>query len=179
MSGIKINIVERLKEMAENADRTVETGLINEHTGSSMRMDSKGNVTVASSKLVQYKLHYAQGHATEISLESNTITNRKNMKADEIILNKHKFNPQMYELTDIKEYIGDGTSGIGNLTISGTVLVKAWEPNLKKWVLIRRSIRTPMFSNMLDIQGAPESMDINDNITDELEAMRKQGISFA
>lgn len=178
MAETKINIVNKLKEMSENADRSKETGMINEKSGSSVRMDSKGNVTVAASKLVQYKLHYAHGHATEISLESNTITNRKNIKADEVIVNKHKFNPQMYELTDMKEYIGDKTSGIGNLTIGGTVLVKAWEPSLKKWVLIRRPIRTPLFSNMLDVQGCPEDMDVIDNITEELEAMRKQGLEI-
>lgn len=178
MADIKVNIVDKLKEMSENANRAKDTGMVNENSGSSMRMDSKGNVTVAASRLVQYKLHYAHGHATEISLESNTITNRKNIKADEIVFNKHKFNPQVYELTDMKEYIGDKTSGIGNLTMGGTVLVKAWEPTLQKWVLIRRPIRTPLFSNMLDIQECPEGMDIIDNITDELEAMRKQGLEI-
>lgn len=173
MEDSKKNIVSELKEKAENAKSSIETGFVNDHTGSSILLDRSGNVTVAASKTVQYKLQYACGHATEISIESNTITNRKNIIADEIIINKHKLNPQFYELTDMKSYLSDPTQAIGNFTVSGTVLVKSWEPTLKKWVLIRRYIRTPIFSNMLNLPSAPESMGIEDNISDYIEEMRK------
>ena len=169
----KISIVDSLKERAEYAKASVESGLINEDTGSSILIDRAGNTTIAASKTVQYKLHYANGHATEISTASNTITNRKNIIADEILVNKHKLNHQLYELTDMKKFLNDPTQAIGNLTMNGTVLVKAWEPNLKKWVLIRRPIRTPIFSNLMNLPHVPESMDINDNISDYIEAMRK------
>lgn len=173
MESQKKNIVNILKERAEKALSSIESGFINEKTGSSFLLDRGGNVTVAASKTVQYKLQYASGHATEISLESNTITNRKNIVADEIIINKHKLNSQIYELTDMKRFLNDPTQAIGNLTMNGTVLVKAWEPNLKKWVLIRRPIRTALFSNMLNLPASPEGMDIEDNISDYIEEMRK------
>lgn len=173
MESIKKNIVNILKDKAENAKSSVEAGFVNEHTGSSILLDRSGNAIIAASKTVQYKLQYACGHATEISLESNTITNRKNIIADEIIINKHKLNSQLYELTDMKRYLNDPTQAVGNLTMYGTVLVKAWEPSLKKWVLIRRDIRTPLFSNMLNLPECPKAMDIEDNISDYIEEMRK------
>lgn len=179
MADIKLNIVDRLKERAENADRQKETGFINDKTGSSIRMSEEGNVAVVGSKNVQYRMSYATGHASEISIESNTVTNRKNIVTDELILNTHKFNPQLYELTDMKQYLSDPTQAIGNLTMFGTVLVKAWEPTLQKWVLIRRTIRTPMFSNLLDIPKAPEEMGLSDDISEELIAMRKTGLDIS
>lgn len=173
-TGIVQNIVSKLKDRAENADRTKEKGMINDKTGGSILLDQSGNITVAASKTVQYKMNYSQGQATEISMQSNTITNRKNIQTDEIVLNKHKLNPQLWHLTDMKRHQGDPTSAIGNLTMYGTVLVKAWEPTLEKWVLIRRPIRTPIFSNMLPIPDVPETMGLSEatNISDEITAMR-------
>lgn len=178
MADIKLNIVDKLKERAENADRQKEAGFINDKTGSSIRMSEDGNVAVVGSKNVQYRMSYATGHASEISIESNTVTNRKNINTDELILNTHKLNPQLYELTDMKQYLSDPNQAIGNLTMGGTVLVKAWEPTLKRWVLIRRTIRTPIFSNLLDIPKVPDEMGLTDNISEELIAMRKTGIEI-
>lgn len=162
------SILNRLKERATFANRLTDKGIINENTGTSLRMNEAGNVTVASSKNVQYKMHYAKGQATELSYESNTITNRKNILTDEIIINKHKINPQLWNWTDMKKFQGDPTMAIGNLTMGGTVLVKAWEPTLQKWVLIRRPIRTPIFSNLLPLVGAHEGMGLDDNISEEI-----------
>lgn len=172
--GIVENIVAGLKDRAENADRAKEKGLVNDKTGGSILIDQSGNVTVAASKTVQYKMNYSQGQATEVSMQSNTITNRKNIQTDEITVNKHKLNPQLWQLTDMKRYQGDPTSGIGNLTVSGTVLVKTWEPTLQKWVLIRRSIRLPIFSNLLPIPDVPDAMGLSDatNISTEIQQMR-------
>jgi hypothetical protein len=172
--GIVENIVAELKDRAENADRTNEKGIVNDKTGGSLLIDQSGNVTIAASKTVQYKMNYSQGQTTEVSMQSNTITNRKNIQTDEITVNKHKLNPQLWQLTDMKRYQGDPTSGIGNLTMYGTVLVKTWEPTLEKWVLIRRPLRTPIFSNMLPIPDAPESMGLSDatDISTEIQQMR-------
>ena len=68
----------------------------------------------------------------------------------------------------MKKFQGDPTMAIGNLTMCGTVLVKAWEPTLQKWVLIRRPIRTPIFSNLLPLVGAHEGMGLDDNISEEI-----------
>jgi hypothetical protein len=168
------NIVNELKERAENASRTTDKGFVNDKTGGSVLIDEQGNVTIAASKTVQYKLNYSQGQATEVSMQSNTITNRKNINTDEIVVNKHKLNPQLWQLTDMKRLYADPTSGIGGLTMNATVLVKTWEPVLEKWVLIRRPVRTPIFSNLLPLPDVPNDMGINEstNISDEIKEMR-------
>lgn len=169
------NLINELKDRSENANRQSEIGLVNPSTGSSLTLDSSGNVNIAASRLVQYKLNKSSGYAKEISLESETMTNRKRITADEMIVNNHKFNPQFYELTDMKVLNGDSQYCIGNLTVEATVLVKTWEPNLKKWVLIRRPMRTPMFLNSLPIASAPSDMDIDDDILKEIEITNDSG----
>ena len=182
------NIVNDLKEKSENLDRQFEKGIINENTGSSVSLNDNGDITIAASQNVQYKMKYNEGQATEMSFQSNTITNRKNIKTDEIVLNKHKFNNQFYELTDYKQIGNDPTSAIGNLTINTTVLVKAWEPYLEKWVLIRRPARMPLFYNMLPIPDVPAGMNLVNkdgtsatDVSNEIKEMRdydKQQESF-
>lgn len=162
-------LIDTLKDRDEQADRAYEKGIINPDTGSSLILGKSGNVTVASSHNVQYKLNYASGTAREMSFQSDTITNRKNLKIDEILINGHKLNPQLYELTDMKQLYHDPNYAIGNLTVNATVLVKAWEPSLEKWVLIRRPIRTPVFMDSLGIPRAHEDMALNDNITSEID----------
>ena len=54
-----------------------------------------------------------------------------------------------------------------------TVLVKAWEPTLKKWVLIRRLARMPIFSPKLNLADSPEELDIDTNISDEILKMSR------
>lgn len=169
-----MGIVNELEDRSLNADRSVDKGFVNTSTNSSVLISENGNVTIASSKNVQYKLNYASGLAKEISYQSQTITNRKDIRTDEIIVNNHKLNPQIYDLTDMKVLYTNTDWAIGNLTVNATVLVKAWEPNLQKWVLIRRPMRTPLFMNSLGVAGAPEDMDIDDNITEEIEEANNQ-----
>lgn len=169
-----MGIVSKLEERSLNADRSVDKGFVNTSTNSSVVISENGNVTIASSKNVQYKLNYSSGLAKEISYQSQTVTNRKDLRTDELIVNNHKMNPQIYDLTDMKVLYGNTDWAIGNLTVNATVLVKAWEPNLERWVLIRRPMRTPLFMNALGIAGAPEDMDIDDNITEEIEEANNQ-----
>ena len=169
-------LIDKLKERDEQAERSSEKGIINTDTGSSILLGRTGNVTVASSHNVQYKLNYASGLAREMSFQSDTITNRKRLKTDELMINNHKLNPQLYELTDMKQLYYDPNYAIGNLTVNATVLVKAWEPNLEKWVLIRRPIRTPLFMNAVGIPRAHKDMDLDDNITSEIDLVKGETI---
>lgn len=173
MENYKKNIVPELQKKAENPDREKDRGIVNENNKSSMMIGEKGDFVVASNRNIQYKLSSSGGQATEISYSSNTVTNRRNIKTDDLIFNRHKLNPQLWELTDMKKYLNDPTSGIGNLTMYATVLVKAWEPYLKKWVLIRRPMRTPIFSNLLNDTSAPKEMSLNDDISNEIKLIRK------
>jgi len=168
-----MGIVNKFEDRSLNANRSVDKGFVNTSTNSSVVISESGNVTIASSKNVQYKLNYSSGLAKEISYESQTVTNRKHIKTDEILVNNHKLNPQMYDLTDMKVLYGNPDLAIGNLTVNATVLVKAWEPNLERWVLIRRPMRTPLFMNALGVASAPGEMNINDNLIEEIKEATK------
>lgn len=168
------NVLEGLKNKAKFMDRQVDKGFVNEQTGSSIGIRDNGEVVMAGSNTAQYKINPENGSATEITLQSNTITNRKNILADEIVLNRHKMNPQLYNLSDMKQMPGDPDKAIGNLTMMGTVLVKAWEPHLQKYVLIRRQVRMPMFSETLNMPDAPEEFGLNTEVSEELKHLDKE-----
>ena len=143
--------------------RGVENGIINRSTGSSVVLRQSGQINLSASKYSQYKLN-PSGKIMEESLESVTITNRKKYSTDDIVINEHKMNPYMYELTDMKELSNyyNNKMLVGNFTTLGTVLVKAWEPELKRYVLIRRLARMPMFSPVLNVPEINPGLDISD-----------------
>lgn len=76
------------------------------------------------------------------------LSNRLDVTTDEVTVNHHILNNKLYDLTDYKEVTTDtGEKGtVGNFCIRGTALVKGWEPDLQRYVLIRRPVRMPMFS---------------------------------
>lgn len=161
------DLLSEAKEYTEYMDDTVDKGMINTSNGSSIVIRKNGDITIAPALSVQQK-YTAGGHALEQSMESHTITIRKRIEADEIVINDHKLNPALYELSDMRQLFGSPDVAIGNLTLNTTVLVKAWEPTLKKWVLIRRPARIPAFSPILNLPDSPAQMGINTDINDEI-----------
>lgn len=158
MSDIKpVNLSEIIEE-EKFASRVENRGFINQATGSGILVTENGDVDVSSSKFSHYKLS-SSGSVTERSIQSNTITNSKNLLVDNISINRHRLNPALWELTDFKKTNGTKEQIVGNLNMTGTVLVKAWEPNLNKYVLIRRPMRMPIFSTTLNIPDAPTNVD--------------------
>lgn len=151
----------KLQELSENLSRSSERGIINEKSGASIVARDNGQVNLSSNEYTQYKLN-PDGKAIEQSIESVTITNRKNIHADEIVVNEHKLNPQLYELTNFKQVLNNPQSAVGNFCVMGTVLVKCWEPNLKRYVMIRRQVRMPMFSPILNVPEIPTALGIGD-----------------
>jgi hypothetical protein len=164
-------ILSEVQNKSKNLDRTSDCGIINSTSGSSVTLRDNGDIAMSASTYTQYKLQRDNGMATEVSLQSNTLTNRKNLFADEITINKHKLNPKLYELSDMRVSNISADSAIGNLTMSGTVLVRAWEPTLKKYVLMRRQIRMPIFSQLLNLADAPENLNLDTDISGDLAAL--------
>ena len=149
-------------------DTSLKTkGIVNPETGSSILIKDNGDTTTAASLLSQQKT-LSNGKVVEESIESDTYTVRKNLIVDEITINKHKLNPDIYELSDMRKLFNNEEQAIGNLTFCTTVLVKAWEQNLKKWVLIRRPMRIPIFSPMLNLPDTPKNTDIKADIKSEI-----------
>lgn len=152
-----------VKDATRYLIRGEENGLVNENTHSSMVIRQNGQINLASNTYAQYKLN-PSGKAIEESLESVTITNRKKYSTDDMVINEHKLNPFLYEITDMKElscHYNDKML-VGNFTMFGTVLVKAWEPELKRYVLIRRLARMPMFSPLLNVPEINSALNISD-----------------
>ena len=112
------------------------------------------------------------GNNTKLAVDHNAIrliaptvdikANRLNLTVDELIINGHKLNNRLIELSDFREMDDKPGSVIGNLQMKGTVLVKAWEPNLNRYVLIRRNIHMPLFSKILNPPEIHEGLKIDD-----------------
>ena len=100
------------------------------------------------------------GNITDESLQHNVKTVRANVSCSDLIINNHKMNSYLYEITNMKKL---QNTAIGNFTVMGTVLVKVYDFNLEKYVLIRRQVRVPMFSNILDPYAIDERLDIPDS----------------
>jgi len=157
--------IARFKDKSLNPDRTSDRGIVNEENASSLIIKENGNIIISSDETSNIKIN--QEKIIETTNESVTISNRRFLNTDEVIINNQKMNPQLLELSDTKVLFDNPNDSIGNLMMDGTVLVKTWEPYLKKYVLIRRKIRTPLFSHKLNKPEAPEFMDtITDYVTD-------------
>lgn len=169
--GLKFKpLLNWIKEKAKYASRGKEKGIVNKKSGSSMVIRENGNINIVSSPSAQYKLSRG-GKATETSHTSETVTNRKKITADDIIINNHKLNPKLYELSDMTKVLNDDKKVVGNLTMMGTVLVKAWEPTLQKYVLIRRQVRMPLFSPVLNTPDIHPNLAIDTELKDEFADM--------
>lgn len=151
---------------ASHMTRKGDKGFINKKSKASLAMKGNGNTSLAAGEYAQFKMDKEIGLINEVSLQSNTTTVTKNIKANDITVNNHKLNNQLWELTDYKQ---KGDSAIGGMTMLGTVMVKAWEPTLKKYVMIRRQVRVPIFSNLLNVPSSPEQYGIDENIAKDIK----------
>lgn len=152
-----------LQDRAENLSRGTEPGLINEDTGASISVREDGGINISAGYFSQQKLS-DNGRNIDISLESSTITNRKTYMLDDMVINNHKLNPSLWEFTDFKTAVLQTNSEavVGNFCLLGSVLVKAWEPNLKRYMLIRRPCRMPMFGNTINVQEIHPALKVTD-----------------
>lgn len=157
--------VDKFKDKTENINRSTDRGIVSDNNQSSILVKDNGNIQLSSGKTTSEKL--TQDKIIQTAQEVHTITNRNFIEMDEIIVNNQKLNPQIVELSDTKVLFDKEQDAIGNLMMDGTVLVKTWDLNLKKYVLIRRKIRTPLFSHKLNYPEVPELIDsVTGNITD-------------
>lgn len=169
--GLKFKpLLNKIKERARRVTRRKEKGIVNRKSGSSMAIREDGNVNVVSNKNTQYKLK-SDGKTAEAAHLSETIANRRKITADDVIINNHKLNPKLYEFTDFKSVYNDKNKVVGNLNMFGTVLVKAWEPTLEKYVLIRRLASMPIFSPELNTPEIHPDLSIESDLEKEFKEM--------
>lgn len=158
--------LELLMDESEYIDPREDIGIVNQNTGSSVVIRKDGDISISAGKYSQYKMSKISGQTTEIAIKSLSKTVRKEIETDELLINHHKLNPQTYELADMRQALNNESLAIGQFNMIGTVLIKAWEPELQRYVLIRRQIRMPLFSPTLNLADAPIEMGLNTNIND-------------
>lgn len=154
--------VNSLKEKAEFPSRYDDSSLVNKNKGASIRLfDNRLNL--AGSQNTSIKQNDGQIVAT--SLEEKHTTNRISIDTDEVIINGHKLNPNLWEYTDFKQFkdMYQGDNAVGNFCLFGTVLVPTWDTQLKKYMLIRRLTRMPMFAPKINVPQILESLNVEDN----------------
>ena len=164
ISNVHPDLLREIKERVSFTDDSADKGIVNPNSKASIVIRDKGDISLSSSIYAQQK-YTANGHAIEQSMASVTETVRKTINANDIVVNNHKLNPALYELCDNRQFNQQSGTSIGNLTLSGTVLVKAWEPTLEKWVLIRRPIRLAPFSPTLNLANAMDQLNISSDIS--------------
>lgn len=156
---------------AERAVRNREKSLVTNNGSVTVKHD--GQVNLAGGNYSQVKLT-PNGTIENISFQSVNKTNRFKVDTDDFILNNHKLNNKIYELADYKVVLEQEyptTPKIaGGITMLGTVLVRAWEPNLKRYVMIRRLINIPLFSPSLGSTNVAPGLNITPN-TEQIQSM--------
>lgn len=145
------------KRIEERIDRQKELGFVNPETGAFLGLKADGE-TVTGVDLLNQDKKVSQRNF-DVSPEKTEVTNRKSLITDDLLINHQKFNTQLLNLSDTSKLFDYQT--IGGLTINGTVMVKVWEKNLGRYVLMRRPIRTPLFSRVLEAPEIPDILDFD------------------
>ncbi len=164
MAG-KENLFNEIAANSKRASRQTDQSIINKKSGSNITAKADGSTHLVSGIYAQYKTDKNSGVATEFSLQSNTVTVQKDIIANDIVVNRHKLNSQLWEFTNFKN---NGASIMGNLMMDATILVKCWEPTLEEFVLIRRPARFPIFGNLLDAYVVDERLDIYVDMSEDI-----------
>ena len=158
-----------IKDKANYAPRGSHQVLCNENGSIALKDD--GTISLASDTVNHLEMD-SGGNLLVTNVDTSVKANSFSLESDDIVINNHKLNQKLYELADFKKVLNtyDGTPRIaGGLTMMGTVLVKAWETNLQRYVLVRRQVNMPVFSPSI---GGPD-VQPGLNITPDTEAIRK------
>ena len=153
------------KDLYNKADIADDKGFVNSNTDSSVVAKSDGNNVIAAGEYAQFKMDKETGQVIRHSITDTSTTVTKDVYVKDLNINKHKFNNQLINLSDFRDVNG---SIIGGIAMDGTVLVKTWEHTLQKWVLIRRPISTPIFSQRLNLATTPEQMEVELKVLEDI-----------
>ena len=149
----------------KNAKPTVDVGFINKESGTTMTIKESGTATMNSGIYAQYKCDKDSGVTTEVAMQSISNTVQRELTLCDLIINRHKFNTQLIEFTNL---VSNMETIMGDLTVNSTILVKAWEPTLEQFVLIRRPARFSVFGNLLDAYTIDDRLAIKEDYNEDL-----------
>ena len=161
----KSNLFNESKKKSNNAKHGYDMGTINSKTKTSVMSKANGTTIMNSGIYAQFKCDKESGVITEFALQSVTNTVQRELTTSDLIINRHKFNTQLLEFTNLK---ANCKTVMGDLTVNATILVKAWEPTLEQYVLIRRPARFPVFGNLLDAYMLDDRLEATGDYTEDL-----------
>jgi hypothetical protein len=137
-----------------------------------------GQVNIAAG--LSHRKASPNGTIEDISFKHSVKTNTHHVETEDEILNNHKLNNKIYELTGYKEVLNDGRKNyqcvVGNFTVLGTVLTKCWEPHLQRYVLIRRLANVPLYSPNLGTPEILEGLNLSPNVQKMQELAKEVGL---
>lgn len=174
--------LDKVKDYAERISRDEECSLKNNRGSVNIKRD--GQVNISSGIDTQFKMG-TNGTAEIISLTTSIKANTMKLDTDDLIIANHKFNRKIIDLADFKQVLKkDYTTDVkiaGGLTMLGTVLVRAWDEQLKRYVLIRRLANIPVFSPSLGATDVLPGLQITpstERIKEMQEAYSKSGMDI-
>ena len=139
-AGLKINAT-KMEEESKHPDRSNDWSIKRGIASIVMKFGKAIGLSIGNDS----KFSIDRGSISSISQTHRIKANRIYLDCDELIINGHKLNNRIIELADFRELPDKPNSIIGDFMVRGTVLVKSWEPNLGRYVLIRREIFMPLF----------------------------------
>ena len=137
-AGLKINAT-KMEEESKHPDRSNDWSIKRGIASIVMKFGKAIGLSIGNDS----KFSIDRGSISSISQTHRIKANRIYLDCDELIINGHKLNNRIVELDDFREL--PDNSIIGDFMVRGIVLVKSWEPNLGRYVLIRREIFMPLF----------------------------------
>lgn len=140
LKAISDNYLRKIKRESVTPNRQNTSGIVSTDNKSGSLLENGTNKTITDT-LNQSKGSSESQSQTDICYEKNTITNRLNIKTDDIFVNNNRLNPILFSSTLFSQ---NDICTQGDLNLFGTVLVKAWDKSLNKVVYIRRQIRFPV-----------------------------------
>ena len=139
-AGLKINAT-KMEEKSKHPDRSNDWSIKRGIASIVMKFGKAIGLSIGNDT----KFSIDRGSISSISQTHRIKANRIYLDCDELIINGHKLNNRIIELADFRELPDKPNSIIGDFMVRGTVLVKSWDPNLGRYVLIRREIFMPLF----------------------------------
>lgn len=170
--------LDEIKDKSKYIGRTTEKGFVNEEYGSSMALRENGQISLAAGKQAQMKMN-PSGTVDILGLEIVNTSNRIKYYTDELVINDHKLNPNLWELTGFKSIpLQDNQfATVGNFTMAGYVLVRAWDRQLGRYMMIRRPARIAPFGPRLNVADIHPALKIDDplKVKEDILALSKKG----
>ena len=161
--NIQYPLAARIKNDARYTNRNNDLSLVNKNNHLSYAIRN-GHMNLVANKLSSFKLDGRMGATQSTSREYEIKANRVKYYFDDMLFNGHKFNPVFYEYANYKQYKDQNNNihTVGGLCVSGSVMVRAWDEQLGRNMLIRRPARFPMFAPLNNVPTIDPALHIFD-----------------